>query len=524
MLHIAPKNYHPVNILYFNDVHGKTTNLGSFSTAVDVFERKFKGQTNFKFGGGDIFVSKTQPLILKLMDMLGLDATSAGNHDLEGGDFLSEAIKKVKPNFKLLSANLRFLRPHELQSQIAKSTVIKRNGERLGVIGISPLDYEELVFKTPFNNFVRVADIDETLNSVRKEVGLLEEQGIDKIVILAHTGEASKHHEVEYYERLANIGGVDVIIGGHDHYEVDKWLRSERGEPVKVVSVGKAKGKDIEGENLDSFGFFQAFFDRNGILIPERCQNGVELTQNYPPSVRIGKIIERELQTKKVISHSNIELSCKKGLAEENPVGSLAADAMLWVVNKGTKGEKAQIAFVNSGTVRGVIPKGNVTIGDVKQAFPFVADRIIKTTLTKRQIMNTLNWGVESTTLPKVSPGVMQVGGMRYTIGKDKKVKDVYLLAKDGSLGERIDIQPDDKEYVVAYDDFLLSGVAGLKDLKKEPTEAGIEYFPYCRQDALIEYLKEHFKHKPVEVKTGRIQIEQIGTETTSERSLVLQA
>ncbi len=80
---------------------------------------------------------------------------------------------------------------------------------------------------------MKVASIDETEDSVRAEVRALEGQGIDKILLLAHTGNSSQDG-VMYYERFANIGGVDVIVGGHDHLEFDRWLTSERGEPVSL--------------------------------------------------------------------------------------------------------------------------------------------------------------------------------------------------------------------------------------------------------------------------------------------------
>ena len=102
----------------------------------------------------------------------------------------------------------------------------------------------------------------------------------------------------------------------------------------------------------------------------------------------------------------------------------------------------------------------------------------------------------------------MQVGGMKYTIDSHNKVKDVYLITKKGTLGERIDNQPNDKTYSVIYDNFLMTGVAGLEKLIKNPKDSGIEYFSFNRQDALIEYLKEFFKNKPIEVQTGRIKKE----------------
>ncbi len=58
-----------------------------------------------------------------------------------------------------------------------------------------------------------------------------------------------------------------------------------------------------------------------------------------------------------------------------------------------------------------------------------------------------------------------------------------------------------------------MTGVAGLKDLKKAQDAPDVEYFPYCRQEAVIAYLKEFFGEKPVEIRTPRIEIEAQGIE-----------
>lgn len=526
---VSFSGYKIFNILYSSDAHAQSRNMRRFypvsvdflkkdkkvnflrkpHLAVINFLKKAK-ETNFILLSGDMnadVAPKPNQLILKILKMCGVDAVDEGNHDLEGGNFWVKFVKKTRPHFKFLSANLTFTKPTPMEKLIAKSTIIKRNGEKLGIIGISPFDYEKLAFISNHNDFIKVMNFEETEKAVRKEVELLEKKGINKICLLAHTGKASDTGE-EYYEKLSKIGGIKIIIGGHDHKKFDRWHTSERGEPVKVVSVGAEEGENVKEFNLDSFGTFKAVFDDKNNLVPEMCQNRVEKLENYPESKKILRMEERYLQTKKIISKTDKDLLSKAPLAEENPTASLAADAMLWVVNKETKGEKAQIAFVNSGCVRTQIPKGEITVGQVAQAFPFVSYTLIKTDLTKKQIFDTLNWCAESTTLPKVSPGFMQLGGMKYTVDSNNKVKDVYLVNHDGSLGEKLDEQPNYKKYSVIHDQFLLTGVAGLKDLKKDHNDPTIEYFPYTRQDAVIKYLKENFHKKPVEVKTGRIIVE----------------
>ncbi len=499
-----------VNTLYFSDVHSKTTNVRTFKTAVDTFDKENEDKISLKLAGGDINMDCSLPintLILKLMNSMKIDASSVGNHDFEGGNYWAQAMEKIKPHFKFLSSNLVFSKPNPVEDKIAKSVVIEKKGEKFGVIGVSPIDGKDLMYVAPFNEYIDILDFDKTVQSIKKEVCELERQGINKIFLLAHTGKESKDHG-QLYERFAKLGGIDVIIGGHDHKEFDYWCESDRGEPVKIVSVGKADNKDILGEDLDSFGVLKTVFDENGVLIPEECKNDFKLSRDYPVNDAVCDMEEEYLHSRQVITKSSCDMTCSNRKTQENPVADLAADAMLWVVNKDTNGDKAQIAFVNSGGVRSELNKGDITIGMIRQALPFTSKVLIKTTLTKEKIIETLNVGSRSLSYPKVEPGLMQVGGLSYTVGKDGLVKDVYLLNEDGSLGEKIDEQPDDKLYTVVYDSFLLTGVAGLQSMKKDSNDPSIETFSHTPQDALIEYLSQNYKDKAIESIPNRIKFE----------------
>ncbi len=500
-----------LNILYFSDVHAKTTNIQKFKTAVDSFDKQNKNETNFKLAGGDLNTAtslKTNMLVLKLMELIGLDASAVGNHELKAGTHWVEALNKIKPNFKFLSANLNHVEPNEIERKIAKSTILEKNGEEIGLIGISPVDYGELMLFDSTNNAVRTMDFDKTLAAVQEEVKNLEAQGINKIFLLSHTGKESKEG-IKLYKELAALGGIDVIIGGHDHKEYDRWFTSERGEPVKVVSVGKSPTKEIVGEDLDSFGILNATFDDEGVLIPEKCKNKVELTSKYKVSQEVLDLEEEYLQTKKAISHTKADIKCKDRMTEENPLADLALDSILWLLNKKTQGEPIDFAMVNPGAARGSISKGTITNGDIIQAFPYTFSTFIKAPLTKRQIIQALEVGAKSVDLPKISPGIMQVSGLKYTITPDKKVKDVCLTNPDGSVKLNFKDVPDHKIFNVAYDKFLMDGVAGLNSLKQNPEDPDIEYFPYSLQDSLTEYLKTNYKDRSVEITKNRINFEE---------------
>lgn len=322
------------NVLYFSDVHAKANNVRHLKTAVDEFEKAHKDSRILKFAGGDLtFASDLEPnlLMTKLMDLIGVDASSLGNHEIEGGDFFVQALKKARAKIKYLATNLTYSRKNNLQKHVAKSMIIEKDSVKIGVIGLSPFLGDELIFKSDFNNYVSIKDFNESVEDIRKEVKNLESKGINKIFLLAHTGEKSPNG-FNYYKNLAKIGGIDVIIGGHDHKKYSRWFISERGEPVKVVSTEASNDRSPGSEDLGTFGILKTVFDSAGVLIREKCKNTTKKTKNYPPSLEVQALEEKILQNNGIICHASQTLECDKRKTQENPVANLLADSMLLIL------------------------------------------------------------------------------------------------------------------------------------------------------------------------------------------------
>lgn len=477
-----------VNIIYFNDNHGSKKYLDSFKTAFDEFQDKYEGEANYCLSGGDLIVDESVNN-LSLIDAMNeiLDAADCGNHDLEGQNAIENFFNRSK--FAWLACNLKFSKDTPIENCIKKSVIIKKNGEKLGVIGAAPIDLSELSCVKGRNDLITSKTFQSTLKTVKKEVERLEKQGINKIVLLAHTGNKGKDG-TRYYEELAKLGGVDVIIGGHDHLKTDFWTKSVRNEPVKVVATGKrSKNSNDFEKNLDKFGILNLAFDDDGVLIKNKSKNKFFNTPDFKPCDFVSKFAQKDSEP---ISRLKKALTCSSPLTEENKTADIAADASLYYVLKNTKGEKPLFSMVNSGTIRANFDKQEITASDINEVVPFTSSRLIKTTLTKKQIVNTLNCGVDSTKLPKISLGLMQVSGMTYEIGKNGKVKNIKIVDRNNKVIENLDEQPDDKVYTCVYDDYLMTGIAGLKDLKKDKNDPSIEYFNCSKQKALTEYLAEN--------------------------------
>lgn len=498
-----------LNVAYVSDIHNNVKKIRHFKTAMDEFSQ---GNPNtIKLACGDLNFGTDLPsniLTLKALDSCGIVASSCGNHELEGGDFWIKALNLAKTKMKFLSANLNFSQKNPIQRNVQKSIIIEQQGQRIGIIGVSPLDCETLMYKSTYNNYFNVKNFHETVTEIKKEVEKLEKQGIKIIFLLAHTGEKSSNG-FNYYQNLAKIGGIDLIVGDHDHKKYDNWLVTERGEPVKIVSTEAKNDTNSQSGDLNTFGIFKAVFSKDGILIPKKCKNQNIETEKYPENIFIKHLENKILKDKKVICHNDAALTCQKRKTEENPVANLLADSMFWVAKKTNPNSTAQIALINSGEIKADIPKGNVTIKDIKSAFPFTHPvTIVETSLTKKQIFEALNQGIETTTFAKQTLGLLQVGGLKYTVGINNKVKDVYLTDEHGNLNECLDDMPEDKEYSVLYDTYLMSGAGGMTSLIKDIRSKDVIISPYNHQSGVIEYLKTYFKHHSLDVKNNRIKHE----------------
>lgn len=488
----APINFSGrVNTLFFNDSHGNTRYLGNLHSAIDEFKYTHKDEANFCLSGGDIFLynSENNKSVMQFMNKF-LDALAMGNHDLEGAKNINDLTDKYGLNFKMLSSNVKFTQNRPLQKKLQKSAILEKNGEKIGVIGVSPPDFRKLLFITADNNCIDVDNYETTLQSVKQETENLEEQGIDKIFLLAHTGKTGSENE-QYYRDFARLGGIDVILGGHDHKEINTWETSERNEPVLIAATGRGANNPF-GENLDTIGIAELDFDEKGVLKPKKCSTVFKKTNEFKNKDWSYILDSDKNNASQTVAELNFPIVGHNNMIGENKTASLIADSNLWYANTHSlTSKKADFAFVNSGTVRADFDNTNVTLENIQKASPF-PQTLIKTQLTKRQIFNTLNHAAASCALEKVMPGVMQVSGLSYVICKDLKVKDVYLTDNKGNKLECLDDAPDDKKYTVVYDDFLMQGIAGFNDLKKDRDSDEIEYFNANRAEALREYLEKN--------------------------------
>ena len=312
--------------------------------------------------GGDQFLGTlfyTQykgAVAAEMMNMLGYDAMTVGNHEFDDGpEVLAEFVDAVE--FPILMSNADISGEPLIADKIMKSTVVEKGGERIGLIGLTPQDTDELSSPGPNVVFTNPAE------AVQAEVDRLTADGVNKIVVLSHSG---------YGVDLGvarNTTGVDVIVGGHSNTLLGDFENAEGPYPTVVNGVqivqAYAYGKYL--------GELNVTFDDEGNVVEASGQPlliDASVVEDEAVLARIGELAEPlEEIRQRVVAETGVEIGGDREVcrAQECTMGSLIADAMLERV----KDQGIQVAIQNGGGIRASIDAGPITMGEVMTVLPF---------------------------------------------------------------------------------------------------------------------------------------------------------
>ena len=168
-----------------------------------------------------------------LMNMMGYDAAAIGNHEFDFGlDNMARLFKKAE--FPIVCANYDFT-DTVLEGVVKPYTIIKRDGVKIGVFGLSPrldgLVLAELCAGVRYNDPVKAA------NDVARL--LKEKEKCDIVVCLSHLGwDILGTDDTEMLPLTRNI---DIVLGGHSHtyFEQMEYVDNLDGKPVPNDQNGK---------------------------------------------------------------------------------------------------------------------------------------------------------------------------------------------------------------------------------------------------------------------------------------------
>ena len=184
-----------------------------------------QGSTYYTLYKGDVEVG--------LMNLMGYDAATLGNHEFDFGvENLARLVKKAK--FPIVCANYDFTGT-ALEGLIKPYTIIKRNGVKIGVFGLSP-ELKNLVMAESCKG-VKYNDPVKAANDVARL--LKEKEKCDLVICLSHLGwDLIGTDDTEVMPQTRNI---DIVLGGHSHsyFTEMKYVKNLDGKDIPNDQNGK---------------------------------------------------------------------------------------------------------------------------------------------------------------------------------------------------------------------------------------------------------------------------------------------
>lgn len=414
----------------------------------------------------------------EMMNKMGYDAMTVGNHEFDDGPEVLRGFMDAV-GFPVLMSNADVSREALLKDVLAKSVIIEKGGEKIGLIGLTPHDTHELASPGPNITFT------DPVQAVQGEVDRLAAEGVNKIVVLSHSG-------MTVDKRVAaETTGVDVIVGGHDNTYLSNTDDKAKGPYPTMVGSTAIVQAYAYGKYL---GELNVVFDDAGNIVsatgnPITMDAGV--TEDAGTKARIAELaVPLEEIRQKVVAQASAAIEGNRDVCrvQECAMGNLVADAMLDRV----KDQGVTIAIQNSGGLRASIDAGEVTMGEVLTVLPF-QNTLSTFTATGAVIVAALENGVSQ--VEEVKGRFPQVAGLKFTWDATVAPNEgriVEVLVMDG--GAWVPIDPA-KTYGVVTNNYVRNGGDGYK-MFRDAADA-YDYGPDLA-DVAAEYLAQANGYAPM--------------------------
>ncbi|MGZ6130776.1 MAG: bifunctional metallophosphatase/5'-nucleotidase [Myxococcaceae bacterium] len=465
-----------LQLIAFNDFHGNheppsgTVRLpdgtvpaggGAWLAAHVARLRAEEPDATLVVGAGDLVGASPLPSALThdeptiaLMDVLGLDVSSVGNHEFDEG--LDELLRLQRggcrtdapckapfagAHFTYLAANVT----DRSGKTILPGTLVKKvGGATVGLVGVVLHETPSLV--TPSG--VAGLTFGDEADAVNAAVPRLREAGADVIVVLIHQGGAQasgsppgdcRGFKGPLLDIAQRFRGVDVIVSGHTH---QTYVCPDLGGALTVSSG--AFGRFVNRIELEVDPAQHRVLSRRATQVP--------VTHAIAPDPRAQAVVDRAVADAAPLAGLHVGrlatgLTRTQSAAGEASLGDLVADAHLAATRK----TGAAVAFTNSGGLRSDLPAGEVTYAQVFAAQPF-GNTLVTFTLSGAQLVSALEqqwlgsrpkilqpsanvaytWSAAAAPGAKIVPGSLKVDGHPLAADARLRVTVNSFLASGG--------------------------------------------------------------------------------------------
>lgn len=477
---------HDIIVLYENDVHCAVDGYAKFAALRSEYSAKTPFVTTVSSGdflqGGIIGSATSGEAIVKIMNRVGYDYVTPGNHEFDYGieqmaHLLKDSLKAtvVNANFCHLPNNNLFFQPYSIKDYGSFKVAYIGLTTANTLTAVSPSTFLDAQGNRvyDFKNAEMCVTTDSIVQKVRSE-------GADYVILLAHLGDEKEEDYVNALDLIHSTKGIDVVLDGHSHSVInDSYVVNAVGQKVHYTSTG-SKFQNMGVLTIGTDGNIRAELVKTSTY--ENVDSGV---------MKYVDMIKAEVTSvgMKVVGHTDFPLpyiddsGIKIARCRECALGNFIADSYVDMFH-------TDVALVNGGGLRESIKSGEINYNDLLAVTPF-NDIMCTATMTGKQLLDAMERCYAS--LPEESGSFLQVSGMRLTIdlsveaqiikddglfvaiaeGSPRRVRNIEIFNRQTNKYEPIDPT---RTYTVASSNYVLKelGCGGAFRYAKSVREHGI--------------------------------------------------
>ena len=484
-------------VLYDNDVHCAVDGYAAMAELKKQYSEEndvIVVSSGDYLQGGIIGASSKGSDIIRIMNSVGYDAVTLGNHEFDYGiDVMKQRVSELKAT--VVSCNFKF----EGGRVFSGYTIINRGGRRVAFVGVcTPTSIQS---STPANfmdeggRFVYDFSWNDIVWEVQDAVDKARGEGADYVIVLSHLGEEPDERGVTSEYVISKTTGIDMLADGHSHSTIErKMVRDKNGKEVILTQTGT------------KFGNIGLLVIHDNGKLENRLIRTETVEKNNDATARVIDEIRKNVNAKygQRVGRTSVKLRIYDDNGErlvrsqECNMGDLATDAVRMLTG-------AEMAFMNGGSLRVDLDEGRIRYQDLHEVEPFGC-KILMTRVTGEKILDILEGSVAF--LPEESGTFLQVSGIRFKV--NASIKSPAIFSSDGFItgyeGERrvsdVYVMQDGKwvklekgrEYVIATTDYCLIKKGCHNIFAGCMVEKGSE--GVLMTDIMAQYIKKNLRGK----------------------------
>lgn len=479
-----------VDVVFTHDTHshlnsfrtvedGESAQMGGFArikTIID--EKKAESPGALVLDGGDFSmgtlfqtVFEEEASELRVMGMMGYDATTLGNHEF---DYRSQGLANMLETAKasgdpvpaLLVCNVDWSEMNE-ERQLLKDAfgdygmqdymMVERDGVNIAILGVFGID---ALACAP----TCALEFQDPIEAVKETVAQIQEnEDADMIICLSHCGTSEIEGKSEDEELAQAVPELDLIISGHSHTLLEEPI--VYGDTV-IVSAGEYGSHvgEVSFTEKDNGRWTVSSYEIVPVDMSVPADEETQaLIDSFEESIDSAYLAQFGLTADQVLCENDYTFSPLDDLYDvhtEHNLGDIISDAYVYSAEQVLDGEEVDVAVVPSGTIRDTYVPGEITVTDVFNSFSLGIGPdgvpgypLIKVYLTGEELKTAAE--IDASVSDYMTSARLYCSGLNMTYNPNRiilnKVTDVYL-EKDGGRQEL----EDDKLYCVVAD--LYSG------------------------------------------------------------------